>query len=114
MPKHPRFAIRRDNRGELRFNLSARNGQVVLSSEGYRSLSSCEKGIAAVLESCTDDSRFDRHTAKNGKHYFVLLAGNRQVIGTSQTYSAKASMENGIRSVRANAPRARVDDECRG
>ena len=49
--------------------------------------------------------------AKNGKPFFNLIAKNKQIIGTSQMYASKASMENGIASVKANAPDAKVDDQ---
>ena len=111
MPKHPRFSIRRDKQGEFRFNLTAANGQVVLASEGYRTRASCEAGIASVQRSCVEDASFRRQRARNGKHYFSVLAPNQRIVGTSQLYTARASMENGIRSVRANAPGAQVDDE---
>jgi uncharacterized protein len=112
MPKHPRFEIRRDKKGELRFNLTARNGQVVLSSEGYTTKASCKNGIASVQKNCVDDACFDRKVAKDGKHYFALLSRNKQIVGSSQRYASKASMENGIRSVRANAPGAGIDDQA--
>jgi uncharacterized protein DUF1508 len=35
----------------------------------------------------------------------------RQVIATSETYNSKAAAENGIRSVKENAPKATVDDQ---
>jgi uncharacterized protein YegP (UPF0339 family) len=38
------------------------------------------------------------------KYMFTLKAGNGEVILTSQQYTAKASAEDGIASVRANAP----------
>ena len=34
-----------------------------------------------------------------------------QVIGTSEAYSSDAARENGIASVKANAPDARLDDQ---
>jgi uncharacterized protein YegP (UPF0339 family) len=111
MPKHPKFEIRRDKKGEFRFNLSAANGQVVLSSEGYKTKASCKNGMASVLKNCANDACFERKVAKNGKHYFSLLARNKQIVGSSQMYAAKTSMENGIRSVRTNAPKAEVDDQ---
>ena len=40
----------------------------------------------------------------NGKFQFNLLAGNGQVILSSEVYEAKASAANGIESVRKNAP----------
>ena len=42
---------------------------------------------------------------------FDLLAGNHQVIGTSEVYASKASCLNGIESVKKNAPIAAVEDQ---
>ncbi|SAK40284.1 hypothetical protein AWB80_00198 [Caballeronia pedi] len=42
--------------------------------------------------------------AKNGEFYFNLHAGNGERILTSEMYKAKGSAENGIESVRKNAP----------
>lgn len=42
--------------------------------------------------------------AKNGKFVFNLKAGNGEVILTSQMYEAKTSAQQGIDSVKANAP----------
>lgn len=108
MAKHPRFEIKKDRKGEFRFNLTAANGQVVLTSEGYKTKAACKNGINSVKKNCGDDKCFDRKVAKNGKHYFALLARNKQIIGSSQMYTAKRSMENGIASVGANAPKAEV------
>lgn len=41
---------------------------------------------------------------------FNLLAGNGQVIATSQTYKALRSCLAGVESVRTNAPIAAVED----
>jgi uncharacterized protein YegP (UPF0339 family) len=40
------------------------------------------------------------------------MATNGQVIGTSQMYSSESAMENGIASVRENAPDAAVEDHA--
>ena len=42
---------------------------------------------------------------------FDLKATNGQVIATSEVYETKASCENGIESVRKNAPIAAVEDQ---
>ena len=44
---------------------------------------------------------------------FDLLAGNGQVIATSEVYESKAACENGIESVRKNAPIANVEDQTK-
>ncbi|GAB6010025.1 YegP family protein [Dysgonomonas reticulitermitis] len=48
--------------------------------------------------------------AKNGKPYFNLKASNGQVIGTSEMYESVAARDNGIASVKKNAPDAEVVD----
>jgi uncharacterized protein len=42
---------------------------------------------------------------------FNLLAGNGQVITTSEHYESKASALNGIKSVQTDAPDAAIVDE---
>jgi hypothetical protein len=106
-----KFEIKTDKAGKFRFNLKAGNGQVILSSEAYNSKSACDNGIESVRKNSADDGRFERKTAKNGKAYFNLKAANGQVIGASQMYASEASMENGIASVKNNAPDASVDDQ---
>lgn len=110
MASHPRFEIFKDKQDKFRFNLTASNGQVVLTSQGYAGKPSCKNGIESVRTNSGDDSRYERKESSNKKHYFNLLAGNKQVIGTSQMYASKASMENGIKSVKTNAPKAEIED----
>ncbi|HEY1703064.1 MAG TPA: YegP family protein [Trebonia sp.] len=47
----------------------------------------------------------------SGKYHFNLLAGNGQVIATSQHYESRESAMHGIKSVQANAAEAAVVDE---
>ena len=44
---------------------------------------------------------------------FNLVAGNGQVIGTSQTYSSLDACKNGIESVKTNAPIAGIEDQTK-
>ncbi len=48
--KHPKFEMYTDKTGEFRFRLKARNGEVIAVSEGYKSKSGCENGIASVIK----------------------------------------------------------------
>ncbi len=106
-----KFTVKTDKAGEFRFNLIAGNGQVILSSEGYKAKDSCMNGIESVKKNCADDSKFERKEAANGKMMFNLKATNGQVIGTSQMYADTSGMENGITSVANNAPKAEVIEE---
>ena len=105
------FVVSTRKNGEFQFNLKAGNGQVILTSEGYTTRAACNNGIESVRSNSTDDRRFDRLTASNGKFYFNLKAANGQVIGNSQMYESEASRNNGIESVKNNAPTAEVKDE---
>lgn len=105
-----KFEIKTDKAGKFRFNLKAGNGQVILASQGYSSRSGCENGIESVRKNSKNDGMFERCTAKNGSPYFCLKSSNGQVIGNSEMYSSNSAMENGISSVRKNAPDAKVDD----
>ena len=90
------------------FRLKARNGQTILASEGYANKAGVTNGIKSVQKNCSNDKCFDKKVAKNGKHYFNLLATNKKVVGASQMYASKSSMEAGIRSVKRVAPEAVV------
>ena len=50
--------------------------------------------------------KFQLKKGSTGKYHFNLLAGNGQVIATSESYESKRSALNGIESVKANAPGA--------
>ena len=90
------------------FNLKARNGQVILQSQGYANKAGAVNGAKSVQTNCKDDKSFDRKVAKNGKHHFNLLSKNKKIVGSSQMYASKASMENGISSVQRVAPEATI------
>ena len=106
-----KFVISKRKNGEFQFNLKAGNGQVILTSEGYGDKAGCKGGIESVRKNGPDDARYERKTAANGKFYFNLKAGNGQVIGTSEMYESEAGRDNGIASVKENAPGAEVVDE---
>ncbi len=106
-----KFVITKRKNGEFQFNLKASNGQEILASEGYTTKSACMNGVESVKKNSQVDERFDRLTAKNGKPYFNLKATNGQIIGTSEMYESVASRDNGIESVKKNAPDADVIEE---
>lgn len=105
-----KFEITKRTNGDYQFNLKAGNGQVILTSQGYSSKAGCENGIDSVRTNSKIDERFERKTSTNGKPYFNLKASNGQIIGTSEMYESTASRDNGIESVKNNAPSAEVVD----
>ncbi len=105
-----KFEITTRKNGEFQFNLKAGNGQVILTSEGYSAKASALNGVESVRKHGKDDANFERLTAKDGSPYFNLKAGNGQVIGHSEMYSSAAARDNGIESVKTNAPEATLVD----
>lgn len=106
-----KFQLFQDTKGEFRFRLRAGNHEIILAaSEGYSSKQGCQNGIDSVKSNSPEDGRYKRAVAKNGMHYFTLTAANGQTLGISEMYKSKDSQENGISSVKKNAPEAVVQD----
>ncbi|MCU0409722.1 MAG: YegP family protein [Bacteroidales bacterium] len=108
-----KFVITKRKDGEFQFNLVASNGQTILASEGYASKPSCINGVKSVMKNAGDAKRFEAKVARNGKFHFNLKASNGQVIGSSEMYESQASCENGIVSVKKNAPGATIEDKTK-
>ncbi|MDX6180650.1 YegP family protein [Flavobacterium sp. Fl-77] len=106
-----KFAITTRANGEFQFNLKAGNGQTILASEGYTTKAACLNGIESVKTNSQIDERFDKRESSNGKPYFNLKAANGQIIGNSEMYESTAARDNGIASVKTNAPDATIDDQ---
>jgi len=106
-----KFVVFKGKDGQDYFRLKAANGEVILSSEGYKSRKSCLNGIESVRKNSQSDARFVCHTAKDGRAYFVLMATNGQEVGRSQMYKSESGCKNGSKSVARNAADAAVVEE---
>ncbi len=105
-----KFELKTSANGKFHFNLKAGNGQIILSSEMYETRAAAENGIESVKKNGGDDTRFERRTSGKGDPYFVLKASNGQEIGRSEMYTSDSAMENGVESVKTNAPGASIAD----
>lgn len=54
--------------------------------------------------------KFEIYKDKKGEYRFRLKAANGEVIATGESYKSKASCENGIDSIKRNAPDAKLVD----
>ena len=86
--------------GQYRFNMFAKNGEIVVSSEQYTTEAAAYNGAFAVQ---TEGQLAAAYTVKANAsgtgYYFNVKAQNGQIIGTSQQYTTKASAENAVKSV---------------
>jgi uncharacterized protein len=106
-----KFELKKSKNDKFFFNLLAGNGQIIMSSEMYESKASAQNGIASVQKNAGNAARYETMVGKDGSPYFVLKAGNHQVIGKSQMYASEKARDNGIDSCKTNAPGAAVDDQ---
>ncbi len=116
-----KFVIKTTATG-FKFDLKAGNGEVIATSEVYTTEAACIKGLESVKACCIGEvedqtaepveakkhPKFELYADKNGEFRFRLKAKNGQVIAVSESYKTKASCENGIESVKKNAPDAEV------
>ena len=51
---NPKFELYEDKAGEFRFRLTARNGEKILASEGYKAKASCKNGIESVRKNAPE------------------------------------------------------------
>ena len=105
-----KFEIYKDKAGEFRFRLKSSNGQTILASEGYKAKAGCTNGIESVKKNAPNDANYERKETSSGKYRFNIKSTNSQVIGTSQSYETAAARDNGIESVKNNAPDATVTE----
>ncbi|MBE0475287.1 YegP family protein [Rhodoferax sp.] len=105
-----KFELSQSKNGKFMFNLKAGNGQVILTSQMYETKASASAGVESCKKNGAVDERFERAVSSAGQPYFNLKATNGQVIGRSEMYSSKASRDNGIASVKTNAPDADIKD----
>ncbi len=104
------FELKKTKDEKFSFNLKAGNGEIILTSETYSSKSAAQNGIDSVKSNADADTQYERKVATNDQNFFVLHAANKEPIGHSEMYSSKTAMENGIASVKSNAPTATVKD----
>ncbi len=109
---NPKYTIRKsETNHQFYFRLTARNGEIILQSEGYVSKQGCENGIASVKQNARSDSRYERRDASYS-YTFNLKAANGEIIGRGESYTTAHSRDQGIESVKYNAPDAPVDDQA--
>ena len=118
-----KFVIRETATG-IKFDLKATNGEVIATSEVYKSEAACKNGVQSVINNAPianledqtaegfetqKNPKFEVYTDKAGEFRFRLKAKNGEIIATSEGYKAKPSCLNGIESVRNNAVDSKIE-----
>ena len=121
-----KFVISATKNDGFKFNLKATNGQVIATSQVYKSLDTCKSGVNSVmtnapiaaLEDQTVEGfdtakhpKFELYADKAGEFRFRLKAKNGEIIATGEGYTTKKACEAGIESVRKNSADAQIVEE---
>lgn len=85
--------------GKYYFHLLAGNGEKVLASQGYETASGCQNGMGSVNVNGVDAANYELRTAVDGTVYFVLKAGNGEVVGMSEFYVSQSNAQRGLNTV---------------
>ena len=108
--ENPKFQLfRSPANSQYYYRLKAKNGETILSSEGYTTKQNCIGAIASVKLNAPLDGRYERKESQSG-YSFNLKAANGETIGRSEVYTTSASRENGISAVKRDAPNAPTED----
>lgn len=105
------FTLNTGKEGLFNFSLHSDDGAVLLTSERYESKDAAESGIDSMRTIASFLSRFNQMRTEEDQHYFLIMAANDKVIGTSRMYSTLKSMENGIEEVMQCVSLANVVNE---
>ncbi len=108
--KNPKYTIFKGKNDQFYFRLIAGNGEKVMRSEGYIAKSGCENGINSVKTNSVLDKRYKKKTSSNGQFYFSLVAGNGEVIGSSEMYTTEQARDDGIEVIKRIAPSSPIED----
>lgn len=69
-----KFELKKTANGEFMFNLKAGNGEIILTSERYKSKQGALNGIESVRKNATDAHHFEQRTATNGQPCSLQVA----------------------------------------
>lgn len=120
-----KFVIKENKKG-FTFGLKAGNGETVAVSQVYSSEATCKNGINSVKTNAVKadiedqtahhpiekkNPKFEIYKDKAGEFRFRLKAPNGEILIASEGYKAKQGCQNGIASVKKNAPDGEIIKE---
>ena len=120
-----KFTIKKTNTG-FNFNLKAGNGEIIATSEVYKTVANCRNGVQSVIKNApiagVEDQtvegfekvkhpKFEIYNDKSGQFRFRLKAKNGEIIAVGEAYTTKAACKNGVASVAKNAADATIEEQ---
>jgi len=87
--------------GKFRFNVYAKNGKIILSSEQYTTEAAAFNGAFAVQAEGQSASAYTLKTNASGGFFFNVKAQNGEIVGTSEQYTTKAAAQDAMASLQS-------------
>ena len=87
--------------GKFRFNVYAKNGQIILSSEQYTTEAAAFNGAFAVQAEGQNAAAYTLKQNTSGGYFFNVKAQNGEIVGTSQQYTSKQSATDAMASLQS-------------
>jgi uncharacterized protein len=100
-----RFTVFTGANGRFYFRLYAKNGEIVLSSQGYDTEAGAWNGAYSVKDNGLATSAYPITKTASGKWHFNLVAANGEVIGSSELYASKQKAQQGRDAIIALLPK---------
>ncbi len=96
----PKFETFEGQDGDHYFRLRAKNGAIVLQSEGYGSYSGAMDAVETVKGLAGHVESYEVLEAQNGQHFFHIVADNHEIVARGEMYASKHNAERGAENVR--------------
>ena len=120
-----KFIIKKTKTG-FNFNLKAGNGEIIATSEVYKTIANCRNGVQSVIKNApvagvedhtlenfekVKHPKFEIYADKSGQFRFRLKAKNGEIIAVGEGYTTKAACKNGVDSVMRNAADSTIEEQ---
>ena len=108
----------------VKFDLRAGNGEIIATSEVYKTAAACRKGIDSVIKNAAkagiedqteetaplSNPQFQLYRDNGGQFRFRLRSRNGAIIAVSEAYTSKNACLDGIESVKNNVIFAQITE----
>ncbi len=99
---------------EFYFRLRDSKGSIMLVSEGYTTKANAIKGIHSIKKNIGKFDKILPKESENGKFFYLIKAGNGQIIAKSSLYNSENIRNRAVRKVQKEIPESEIIDLIRG
>lgn len=105
-----KFVIFNANEGECQFHLIDPEGNLLLTSDGFKVKQSCISTIVSAKLHGRSERNFQKLKTKEGGYYVNLRSKHHEVLATSPSYSSPILRESAIELMKNGIQSAILED----